>query len=339
MSYRINFSKYNSIFGVPSVIVDEHIKLCGAVSLKVLLIILRYSDRQITAGDLSKMLNISSPDIQDAINYWVNSGILISDEENEIIAAAPTDTAPPKLSYQQTEEQLVRTEKTDEVTQQKVYTVSARPKLSQEDIAMLCRQNKRLKSLFEEVQEVFGRAITRADNEILASFYSHYGLSIEYILLVVHYCNQKGKNSLNYIEKIVAAWTHDGIDTYEKADEHIKKITESESNCGLVKSAFGINQRELTDKEKKYIDKWYDEYKTNIALIKLAYNRTVDTIGKVSFAYTDKILFEWGKKGITTPEQAVKEMSDNKQSESKAPRKASYEIDELESLISYNNLH
>ncbi|HAN44371.1 MAG TPA: hypothetical protein DCP97_03170 [Ruminococcaceae bacterium] len=129
------------------------------------------------------------------------------------------------------------------------------------------------------------------------------------------------------------------MDTYEKAEAHIKRITERESNCGLVKSAFGFDQRVLSDNEKKYINKWFEEYKTNIALIKLAYNRTVDTIGKVSFAYIDKILFEWSKKGITTPEEALKEMAEGKPGESREQRKASYEIDELETLISYSSLH
>ena len=39
-------------------------------------------------------------------------------------------------------------------------------------------------------------------------------------------------------------------------------------------------------------------------LIRLAYDRTVEATGKVSFAYIDKILAAWAAKGITTVQAA-----------------------------------
>ena len=37
MEYKLNLGSWNSVFAVPSDIVDKHLKLAGAVQLKVLL--------------------------------------------------------------------------------------------------------------------------------------------------------------------------------------------------------------------------------------------------------------------------------------------------------------
>lgn len=42
-------------------------------------------------------------------------------------------------------------------------------------------------------------------------------------------------------------------------------------------------------------------------MIRLAYERTVEKIGKLSFPYIDSILSSWYKKGIKTPRQASEE--------------------------------
>ena len=41
MSYKINLEAYSSIYALPSSVVDKHIKLSGAIQLKVLLYFMR----------------------------------------------------------------------------------------------------------------------------------------------------------------------------------------------------------------------------------------------------------------------------------------------------------
>lgn len=55
------------------------------------------------------------------------------------------------------------------------------------------------------------------------------------------------------------------------------------------------------------MNRWFGEYMTPEALMKLAYDRAVEATGKVSFAYIDKILAAWAAKGITTVEAAEAE--------------------------------
>ena len=43
MSYSINLGSWQSIFAVPSDVVDKHLKLAGGAQLKVLLWVLRHA--------------------------------------------------------------------------------------------------------------------------------------------------------------------------------------------------------------------------------------------------------------------------------------------------------
>ena len=51
-------------------------------------------------------------------------------------------------------------------------------------------------------------------------------------------------------------------------------------------------------KERKYIDKWLDEYAMPLPVILEACDATACQIGKPSFPYCDKIIEDWHKKGV-----------------------------------------
>ena len=129
----------------------------------------------------------------------------------------------------------------------------------------------------------------------------------EYLLVAAAYCREKGKKKLSYLEKMVAGWLEDGIDTYEKAESHIQRLTKQEDDEGHIRRLFGLPERALTAREKACVNRWFGEYMTPEALMKLAYDRAVEATGKVSFAYIDKILAAWAAKGITTVEAAEAE--------------------------------
>ena len=104
-----------------------------------------------------------------------------------------------------------------------------------------------------------------------------------------------------------------------------------------------MTDRELVEKEQAYVNKWYGEYHSGIQLIRLAYERTIERIGKLSFPYVDSILKSWQEKKITTPQEAMQEQKREepaKQSSVPAARKGqdglgtpSYDLDEINRLL------
>ena len=45
MAYQLSFGIWGELFAVPTAIVDQHIQLCSAASLKALLVLLRQGGR------------------------------------------------------------------------------------------------------------------------------------------------------------------------------------------------------------------------------------------------------------------------------------------------------
>ncbi|MEE1491695.1 MAG: DnaD domain protein, partial [Massilioclostridium sp.] len=64
-----------------------------------------------------------------------------------------------------------------------------------------------------------------------------------------------------------------------------------------------------------------------INMIRLAYERTIDSIGELSFPYINKILSEWHKHSIATPEQA--NSRDAKPAPKQSDEAPSYDLDKL----------
>ena len=53
MSFSINLGAWNSVFAVPCSLVDQHIKLAGALQLKVLLWVLRHAGESLTVEGIA----------------------------------------------------------------------------------------------------------------------------------------------------------------------------------------------------------------------------------------------------------------------------------------------
>ena len=329
MEYQINYGCFRSAFAVPVSVVDEHIRLCGALQLKVLLILLRHNE-PMEASAIASCLNLPAAEIQDALSYWIVHGLVqeggehtFVDEQKTSNSASQPVSSPVKNTEPIHEKELAKGEN-------RVVLVSSKPRLSRQEALDLIAQDGKLAQLMQEIQQALGKPLSSADMDTVVALYSYYGLAADFILMVVYYCHSIGKNNMRYIEKTAAGWVNDGIDTYDKAERHIKFLTEKNCHENQVRSAFGIGDRKLGPKEQKYINSWFNEYHFDIAMIRLAYERTVDNIGKLSFPYIDTILKSWHEKGYRTPKEAIEEAPPV---QAPSPTSSSYNISDLERQI------
>ena len=76
MSFQMNLGEWNSVFAVPASLVDSHMRLAGAVQLKVLLWCLRHAGEETSAQAMAEAIGASPADIRDAMQYWVQTGLL-----------------------------------------------------------------------------------------------------------------------------------------------------------------------------------------------------------------------------------------------------------------------
>jgi len=290
MAYTIDFGPWGSIFAVPAAVADRHLKFCSEAQLKVLLLALRQGQSPVDTAGIAGRLGLTEAEVDDCLQYWQEAQLFTEGSAPQPEKAGPAPAEPSKKT-----------------AEEGVTTIRSRGHLSPGEVNALLREDKRFAGLAAELEKARGSVLSPSEREILAYLCGSLELTPEYLLVAAAYCRDRGKKKMSYLEKMVAGWLEEGIDTYEKAEVHIRRLTRQEDDEGRIRRLFGLPERALTAREKACINRWCGEYMTPDALIKLAYDRAVEATGKVSFAYIDKVLAAWTAKGITTVEAAEAE--------------------------------
>lgn len=322
MKYSVNFENMGAAFAVPAAVVDQHLRLCGVLQLKVLLLLLRQG-RAMSDQEIAAFLRQDPADVRDAALYWENCGLLRAENGEE----PGTVTSKPEMAaavVAAPARELAREE-----PRRTVVAADSR-RFTRAECAELAARDNTLMSLLHKAQEIIGCTLTSMDMQCLTALYAYYGLSPEFILTVMGYCKSIDKLSMRYVEKTAASWQEKGIDTVPEAERYIDYLSRRRSNEGQVRAAFGINDRSLTTREKEMIASWYGELGYGIDVIRLAYERAVENTGKLSFAYINKVLQNWHREGVRTAADAANA------SVRRAPAQengTSYSIQEIEDRV------
>ena len=343
MSVKINLGMWNSIFAVPSQIVDEGLKFSDGVKLKVLLFILRNSGSELTEEEISKATGVNVTDIPEAIDYWVSLGVFQknnnelspqnnSDNEIKNTSVVENNTYNSNLENNQNSELELNTSKTTEtVSQKQNFVVSRLQKPDYIFTAQRLAVDEELKILVDEAQTVLGKVLSNSDISTLLMLKDTCGLPLDVILMLIHYCISIDKGNIRTIEKIGTEWANDGIFSVEDADNKIKQIKQSTTNFSIVKSVFGmVNVGSPTKKQLEFSDRWISEWKFSPEMLRMAYERCVDTKGEMKFSYIDGILKRWYSNNIKSQEDL--DSFENTPKKKTGKRNASYDIEELDKI-------
>ena len=309
MDYFLNAGPWGAIFAVPNAVVDNYIKLASGNAVKVLLYILRNNGKQINISEICTAININEDDVKDAFNFWQEVGILgtLTNEKKE--NKSDIQVQPPAPVTEKTEKQEIK-EKTEEA--QKTPPKQAPVKLSSStfnilpsEIEKMKNESKEIKNLLEVAQSCLGGMINNTMTRSLIWQHEYLGLNIDVILMLLTYCSSVQKANIAYIDTIAIDWYKNDINTLEKAQNEIERISKVNTFNREVYKSFGLT-REPTENQKKFFDQWRMKgYSTD--LINFACEKMIDTGKKLTVNYVNGILENWRKKGITTLEQAQQE--------------------------------
>lgn len=186
--------------------------------------------------------------------------------------------------------------------------VAEKPKKNQykaDDISDILESNKDLRQLITHAEAIFGKTLSVSEISTIFNFYDNYHLPVEVILMLLEHCASLQKTSIRYAEKIAISWSEEGIDTIEKAKDHLKNSEKREKICRKFKKLLGISGRNLSDAEYAHILQWTESMGMSQEIIKLAYEKTVMATGNPSFPYMNGILQSWYSQGISTPEEVI----------------------------------
>ena len=186
------------------------------------------------------------------------------------------------------------------------------PDYALEDIsAALSDRQSTFPALCDEVERRLGKKLSASDLKTLYTLYDHLALPAEVILMLVGWCTEEmerkygpgRKPFLSQIRREGFAWARRGIDTMERAEEHIARLSRLRSREGEVLRLLDIPVRPLVERERTYIAAWEDMGFDDGAL-RLAYEKTVMKKQAMDWGYMNGILRRWHEKGLHTA-QAV----------------------------------
>ena len=296
MSFEVNPYAYKSIFAVPTSVVDDNIRLASVLQLKVLLYMLRHSEKNLTGEDLSAALSIDKADAEDAMIFWQERGLLMKSDES----AKPLLHIEATTDVTLTKNEPVAVTTQEEVQPKKVSDIPiSRP--SHEQIATRLKECKEFSGLFAEAQAALGKTIGYDGQSVLIMMHDSYGLPFEVILMAIEYAVQQQKTGFSSIAKIGKYWSEQGIDTLEGAMEYMEEHNAVNETWNKLRSLTDITNRTPTSKQRGYLVAWVKEYGYGADIIYYAYEESVDRTGKMSMPYMDKIIRNWYERGVKTP--------------------------------------
>lgn len=329
MSYNLNLGVWGSIFAVPSVVVDEHLKIASGLHLKVLLYLLKNNNKNLTDESIAEALSMHPGDVKDCLNFWV---------ERNVISIADDEITPQKNQVLTGESiSVIKVEEEPKNTKRPVSR-PVRPEPGY--VIKRLGSDPELAMLMDETQRIFGRVISNSEAATLVMLHDTDGLPVDVIIMLLQYCTDNNKGTMRFVEKIGIEWGSEGINTVSLAEEKIRKVTENYSQFNKVATTFGMkNAGSPTKKQLAFAQQWVGTWSFSDDMLRLAYERCVDTKGQLNMDYINGILGKWYKAGWKNPDEVREEspktitaQSVTKQKKAKNTLEAdpSYDIDAYE---------
>ena len=317
--FSLNPSYYGSVFVTPKIIVEKYIKMASFCALKSLLWILNNQGGNFSVEEIAKAIGSSQADTKEAVEYWINEGILIKNGDS---TAVPS----PTVSDSHLKKEEVKEEKKP-VAEVKEKPSAPEIKLvrpTYEQVSQRIAEDEEISGLLNQVQIMLGKSLGYNNQSAFIQMYDDYGLKFEVILTLIQHCIEIGKNSTAYMLSIAKLFYEKDIDTLEKANEFIDRRKKAMKIYDEFCQFTGISAPNPTPKQTEYFMSW-DKMGLSVEMMVLAYNETIDRKGKINFNYTNKILENWHENGYKTPED-VKNAREAYKKQKQGTSERSYDI-------------
>lgn len=299
MNYSLNAGAWNSVFAVPSGVVDKYIKLADGASLKLLLYLLRHGGESFTEEQLRDALGIKRDgELEDAAMFWFQRGIIRMDEGELIPTDDTSQEILPEIAASEPEQKPTSLRRVAESGSAAIYTAG--------DIAQRIKTDSAIDFLFKEVQQLYGRPLKSPESRVILQLTDFYGLPAEVAVMLMKYCFKVGKTTPSYITAAAKDWADENIRTVEEADAHLLKLEKRFSVEEDLRRAMDMKTR-FSPNQISYIRNWTEEWGFGEDMIILAYEITLDKTGGLNFSYTNKILENWKNSGIYNTDDAKRQ--------------------------------
>jgi len=301
---------------LPDVFFTEYLSQANGDFVKVYLYLVFLSKygKDVKITDLSKKLSLPFNTIQESLAYWESQGVITKKSTGYIV------------NNLQEKELLM------------LYT----PKLtsSPEDAEQVA-QNKTRATAIESINNLYFQGVMSPSwyNDI-DLWFKKYNFDEQVMVALFGYCFEKSALHRNYVQAVAEAWNKNKIQSYSDLDSYYQKQEKLNIVKKSVSKKLGLN-RQLTQFEDAYIEKWYVDYSFSQEIIDIALKKTTSKANP-SFDYIDKILSNWHEHGLKTPVEVQKYMSELAEKNKKTKeleKKAGFQSYEQRKYDNLDNLY
>ena len=275
---KIKFLYGKSVTVLPTSAITK-IDRASKRDIKVLFAVASSEELRSDKEKLAAACGITLSELEASLSFWLGAGIIASDDENSVITE---NELPQKVNIPDK-----KPETTDEAP---IYTTG--------ELNKRMESRKEISLLIDECQRLLGKMFNPHEISIIVTLVDYLELDSAYIVTLVDYCSRIGKKSLQYVKKLAFGFYDEGITELPALNAKINQLEAVGSVEGEIRKLFGMSDRALTTKEKKFINTWVCDFGYGIDVIKKAYEVTVDATGKPSASYANAILERWNKEGL-----------------------------------------
>ncbi len=284
--------KIDLLYGKSAVVLPGSVafKLDRATKRDLKILFAIADGREKSESEIAALVGCTESELLASVAFWRGAGVIDIIDGESTPELTETEAEPvPEPAKKKTEKASKKAEAdlSDEL-----------PRYTTLELNRLLAENQDSSMLVDECQRIAGKIFNPHEISVLVGLRDYLCLDNDYIMILLANCVEHGKKSLQYLKKRAFSLCDEGINDPVTLHEHLIRLDAASSLEGEIRKLFGMRDRELTTKEKKFISKWVIEYAYSIDVIKKAYEMTVDAIGQSSPAYTNAIIERWYAAGL-----------------------------------------
>ncbi len=270
MALKLSKGRKKNLVKLPVTFFDRYLPTVNGDYLKIYLFGLKLcmENQSMTDSEIAKSLGMLTADVKNAWHYWEKEGLITLSEEGSVEFENP-----------------------EEMTFSPVSNKAKKPyeAVRFEDVFSTIQKDDQFKQTLRIVEASYPELLTQDDVMMIFDVVKIKEIPLEHLLVTIAHCLKIRKKSMKYIYKVVTENYADGITELEDLEQHFTRMEQSSKYLKKVAKILKITGREFVDKEKEFIRKWEQAGKTEQE-IREAYEKMIMAIGKLSFAYLDKII-------------------------------------------------
>lgn len=288
---------------LPDLFFTEYLSQSKGDYIKVYLYIIFLSKygKDIKINDLAKKLDLDFKVIQEAIKYWEELGVITKKNTGYII------------------------NNLQEIELHKLY----KPKvaLSEDTLKQTAQNQYRAKAIENINNEFFQGIMSPSWYSDIELWFKKYSFDEEVMIALFRYCFNRSALHRNYIQTVADSWHKNKIQTFNDLDRYYEKQEKLNILYKSISKKLGYN-RQLTQYEQAYVEKWSIDYGFSFAIMEIALKKTTSKANP-NFDYLDKLLTDWHDRGFKTENEIQTFLLQLKQKKK--------EVKELEKKTGYQN--